>query len=105
MRSINGVSKGDILLQLAEAAGKPIKVRFLQGDSFQAEEFLSSSLYWGEGVSRPFVKHTSIVGSQFLPGVPWYLDLKDKNVEHCRTNGMAQPSWLALTADRPSFPG
>jgi len=42
----------------------------------------SSSLSWGEGVSRPFVKHTSIVGSQFLPGVPWYLDLKDKNIEH-----------------------
>jgi hypothetical protein len=28
------------------------------------------------------VKHTSILGSQFLPGVPWYLDLKDKSIEH-----------------------
>jgi hypothetical protein len=41
----------------------------------------SSSLSWGEEISRPFVKHTSYVGSQLLPGVPWYLNLKDKNVD------------------------
>ena len=40
----------------------------------------SSSLSWGE--SRPFVKNTSYIGSQLMPGVPWYLDLRDKNVDH-----------------------
>jgi hypothetical protein len=42
----------------------------------------SSSLFWGEGISLPFVQHTSIAGSELLPGVPWYLNLKDKKVEH-----------------------
>jgi len=42
----------------------------------------SSSLFWGEGISLPFVQHTSIAGSKILPGVPWYLNLKDKKVEH-----------------------
>jgi hypothetical protein len=42
----------------------------------------SSSLFWGEGISLPFVQHTSIAGSKLLPGVPWYLNLKDKKVEH-----------------------
>ncbi len=41
----------------------------------------SSSLFWGEGISLPFVQHTSIAGSKLLPGVPWYLNLKDKKVE------------------------
>ena len=42
----------------------------------------SSSLLWGEGISLPFVQHTSIAGSILAPGVPWYLNLKDKKVEH-----------------------
>lgn len=42
----------------------------------------SSSLFWGEGISLPFVQHTSIAGSRLQPGVPWYLNLKDKKVEH-----------------------
>lgn len=42
----------------------------------------SSSLLWGEGISLPFVQHTSIAGSILMPGVPWYLNLKDKKVEH-----------------------
>ena len=42
----------------------------------------SSSLSWGEEISRPFVKNTSYVGSQLMPGVPWYLNLRDKNVDH-----------------------
>lgn len=41
----------------------------------------SSAISWGEGVSRPFVQHTSQAGSIFLPGLPWYISLKDKNVK------------------------
>ena len=41
----------------------------------------SSSFYWGEGISRPFVQHTSYSGSQFVPGKPWYISLKGKKVE------------------------
>jgi hypothetical protein len=41
----------------------------------------SSSFYWGEGISRPFVQHTSYSGSQFVPGKPWYIGLKGKKVE------------------------
>ncbi|HON35603.1 MAG TPA: DNA double-strand break repair nuclease NurA [Methanothrix sp.] len=40
----------------------------------------SSSLYWGEGISLPFMYHTNQAGSMLLPNSPWYLNLKDKRV-------------------------
>jgi hypothetical protein len=71
----------------------------------------SSSLSWGEGISRPFVKHTSYAGSQLLPGVPWYLNLKDKNVDHGQNkwNGATyvarfnERSGRAFRVDVPSY--
>lgn len=42
----------------------------------------SSKLSWGEEISLPFVQHTSYAGSLMVPGVPWYLCLKDKKVDH-----------------------
>lgn len=50
----------------------------------------SSAISWGEGVSRPFVQHTAYAGSIFLPGLPWYICLKDKNVKPL-------PSWDGVT--------
>ena len=50
----------------------------------------SSAISWGEGVSRPFVQHTSHAGSIFLPGLPWYISLKDKNVKPL-------PNWDGMT--------
>lgn len=50
----------------------------------------SSAISWGEGVSRPFVQHTSHAGSIFLPGLPWYVSLKDKNVKPL-------PNWDGMT--------
>jgi len=40
----------------------------------------SSSLYWGEGISLPFIHHTNQAGSMILPNSPWYLNLKGKKV-------------------------
>ena len=40
----------------------------------------SSSLFWGEGLSLPFMHHTNQAGSMILPNSPWYLNLKDKKV-------------------------
>lgn len=40
----------------------------------------SSAISWGEGISRPFVQHTSYAGSVFVPGLPWCLSLKGKKV-------------------------
>lgn len=54
----------------------------------------SSSLSWGEEISRPFVKHTSFVGSQLMPGVPWYLILKDKKVD-CGPNKWNGATYVA----------
>jgi len=42
----------------------------------------SSTLPWGKEISLPFVQHTSRAGSLMAPGVPWYLSLKDKKVDH-----------------------
>jgi hypothetical protein len=42
---------------------------------------MSSSLSWGNEISLPFMKHTSFVGSQLRPNVPWYLSHHDKNVD------------------------
>lgn len=50
----------------------------------------SSAISWGEGVSRPFVQHTSHAGSIFLSGLPWYISLKDKNVK-------PSPNWDGTT--------
>jgi len=42
----------------------------------------SSTLSWGEEISLPFVQHTARAGSLMAPGVPWYLCLEDKLVDH-----------------------
>lgn len=41
----------------------------------------SSSLSWGEGISRPFIQHTGRLGSKSLPDMPWYLDISGKRVD------------------------
>lgn len=41
----------------------------------------SSSLFWGEEITLPFVQHTGMAGSRLLPGAAWYLSLKDKKVD------------------------
>ncbi len=71
----------------------------------------SSTLSWGEEISLPFVQHTSRAGSLMLPGVPWYLCLKDKLVDHgqgrwdgetyiARFDGRSEH---AFRVDAPSF--
>ncbi len=40
----------------------------------------SSSLSWGDEITRPFVQHTALAGSQLYPGEAWCLSLKDKNL-------------------------
>ncbi len=72
----------------------------------------SSAISWGEGVSRPFVQHTSYAGSLLMPGIPWYLPLKNKKVkpvtkwdgETCiaRFNGSSE---RAFRVDLPSYLG
>jgi len=42
----------------------------------------SSTLFWGEEMSLPFVQHTGIAGSLVAPGKAWYLSLRDKKVDH-----------------------
>jgi hypothetical protein len=71
----------------------------------------SSSLFWGEEISMPFVQHTSMAGSLLLPGVAWYLSLKDKKVDadQGRWNGQTYivrfcgQSEHAFRVDAPSF--
>jgi hypothetical protein len=71
----------------------------------------SSSLLWGDEISLPFVQHTNYAGSVFLPGVPWYLSLRDKNVDHGqgRWNGetyivrFSGTSEHAFRVDAPAF--
>ncbi len=46
----------------------------------------SSGIYWGDGVSRPFVHHTGAAGGMFAPGAAWYISIKGKNVK-------PQPDW------------
>ena len=41
----------------------------------------SSSLSWGDEITRPFVQHTALAGSRLCPGQAWCLSLKDKNVD------------------------
>jgi hypothetical protein len=71
----------------------------------------SSSLFWGEEISLPFVQHTSIAGSLVAPGVPWYMSLRDKKVDHgqgrwegetyiVRFSGLSES---AFRVDAPAF--
>lgn len=41
----------------------------------------SSTISWGEGITLPFLQHTSYAGSLLAPEVAWYLSLKDKTVD------------------------
>ena len=41
----------------------------------------SSSLFWGEEITLPFVQHTSMAGSRLAPQEAWYLSLLDKKVD------------------------
>jgi hypothetical protein len=71
----------------------------------------SSSLLWGDEISLPFVQHTNYAGSMFFPGFPWYICLKDKNVDHGqgRWNGetyivrFSGRSERAFRVDAPAF--
>jgi hypothetical protein len=71
----------------------------------------SSSLFWGEEISMPFVRQTSMAGSRLLPGAAWYLSLKDKKVDagQGRWNGQTYivrfcgQSEHAFRVDAPSF--
>ncbi|MBN1236835.1 MAG: DNA double-strand break repair nuclease NurA [Methanotrichaceae archaeon] len=71
----------------------------------------SSSIFWGEVVSLPFVQHTSMAGSRLLPGAAWYLSLKDKKVDagQGRWNGQTYivrfcgQSEHAFRVDAPSY--
>ncbi len=71
----------------------------------------SSSLFWGEEISLPFVQHTGMVGSLLVPQAAWYLSLKDKKVDagQGRWNGetyivrFCGQSEHAFRVDVPSF--
>ncbi|OPY51110.1 MAG: hypothetical protein A4E49_02395 [Methanosaeta sp. PtaU1.Bin112] len=71
----------------------------------------SSSLFWGEEISLPFVQHTGMAGSQLLPKAAWYLSLKDKKVDagQGKWNGQTyivrfcEQSEHAFRVDAPSF--
>jgi hypothetical protein len=71
----------------------------------------SSSLFWGEEITLPFVQHTGTIGSGLLPGAAWYLSLKDKKVDagQGRWNGQTYvvrfcgQSEHAFRVDAPSF--
>jgi hypothetical protein len=71
----------------------------------------SSSLSWGKDVSLPFVQHTGRAGTLLFPGVPWYVGLKDKLVDHGqgRWEGetyivrLAGRSDLAFRVDVPAY--
>ncbi len=71
----------------------------------------SSSLFWGEEISMPFVQHTSMAGSLLLPGEAWYLSLKDKKVDAGQGRWNVQTyvvrfcgqSEHAFRVDAPSF--
>jgi hypothetical protein len=41
----------------------------------------SSSLSYGSAIQRPFLQHTSFAGSVLAPGLPWYVRLRDKNID------------------------
>lgn len=70
----------------------------------------SSAMYWGSGVSKPFVQHTGVAGSIFAPGMPWYISLKGKKVNPetnwggetfiARLDGRSE---MAFRVDVPSY--
>jgi hypothetical protein len=87
--AINSSSPGDIILydggfDVYEPLRTPLK-RVLRDAEKKRVDLLgvskSSAISWGDGLSRPFVQHTAYCGSIFLPGLPWYLPLKGKNVK------------------------
>ncbi len=88
--AIRGARSGDIILydgsfEVFEPLREALQVVFTRAEEKGVALLAiakSSSLLWGEGISLPFVQHTSIAGSIFAPGVPWYLNLKNKKVEH-----------------------
>jgi len=71
----------------------------------------SSSLFWGEEITLPFVQHTGMAGSLLAPGAAWYISLKDKKVDagQGRWNGQTYivrfcgQSEHAFRVDAPSF--
>jgi len=71
----------------------------------------SSSLFWGEEITLPFVQHTGMAGSLLAPGAAWHLSLKDKKVDagQGRWNGQTYivrfcgQSEHAFRVDAPSF--
>jgi len=71
----------------------------------------SSSLFWGEEITLPFVQHTAMAGSHLAPGAAWYLSLMDKKVDagQGKWNGQTYvvrfcgQSDYAFRVDAPSF--
>lgn len=70
----------------------------------------SSAMYWGSGISRPLVQHTSFAGSIFAQETPWYISLKGKKVKPetnwggntfiARLDGCSE---MAFRVDVPSY--
>ncbi len=58
----------------------------------------SSAIYWGSGISRPFVYHTGTAGSMLAPGMTWYISIKGKKVK-------PQPDWDGGEAFVTKFDG
>ncbi len=117
--AIECADKGDIILYDGGFTWKERPLGEVLVETFKAAEkkgidligvSKSSAISWGKGTSRPFVQHTSYVGSVVIPGLPWYLSLKNKNVnnlpnwdgETCivRFNGNSE---LAFRADLPRY--
>ncbi|HOT06035.1 MAG: NurA domain protein [Methanosaeta sp. PtaB.Bin039] len=64
----------------------------------------SSSMSWGDDISRPFVQHAARLGDRTWPGLPWYMDLTGKKVEpnpeEGRWNGRIYLARFSPAADR-----
>ncbi|MBN1322848.1 MAG: DNA double-strand break repair nuclease NurA [Methanotrichaceae archaeon] len=41
----------------------------------------SSTLSWGEEISRPFIQHAAILGERLLPEKAWYLEVGEKRID------------------------
>jgi len=88
--AVKGAKAGDLILydgsfEVFEPLREALHVVFSRAEEKNVALLAvakSSSMLWGEGISLPFMQHTSIAGSILAPGVPWYLNLKDKKVEH-----------------------
>jgi hypothetical protein len=53
----------------------------------------SSTFSWGEGITLPFLQHTSYAGSLLAPGLAWYLSLKDKAVDQAQVSDHGRHKW------------